>query len=132
MANYVPLVATFTFSAAAYFAASSGATGFIPWQRFLGGVLTALVFFFMLRVLDERKDAAVDRRYRPELPVPRGLVTLAELRWVGGAAMMVVLALNVLLAPALLLPCLAIAGWAALMTREFFVREWLQPTPLPT
>ena len=26
----------------------------------------------MLRVLDEHKDHDVDRRYRPELPVPRG------------------------------------------------------------
>src|SRR5260370_38008999 len=83
----------------------------------------------MLRVLDEHKDAAVDRRYRPELPVPRGLVTLADLRWAGGGALVTVLALNALLAPVLLLPCLAIAVWAALMTREFFVREWLRAHP---
>jgi 4-hydroxybenzoate polyprenyltransferase len=87
------------------------------------------VFFFMLRVLDEHKDAGTDQRYRPELPVPRGLVTLAELRWVGGGALIAVLALNALLAPALLLACLAIAVWAALMTREFFVREWLRAHP---
>jgi 4-hydroxybenzoate polyprenyltransferase len=129
LASYVPLVATFTFSAAAYSRLARGAPGFIPWPWFGVGVLTALVFFFMLRVLDEHKDAGTDRRYRPELPVPRGLVTLAELRWVGGGAMIAILALNALLAPVLLLPCLAIAVWAALMTREFFVREWLRAHP---
>jgi hypothetical protein len=129
LANYVPLVATFTFSSAAYSRLARGAPGFIPWPRFGVGVLTALVFFFWLRVLDEHKDAGTDRRYRPELPVPRGLVMLAELRWVAGGALVTVLALNTLLAPALLLPCLAIAVWAALMTREFFVREWLRAHP---
>ena len=129
LASYVPLVATFTFSAAAYSRLARGAPGFIQWQRFVVGVLTALVFFFMLRALDEHKDAGTDQRYRPELPVPRGLVTLAELRGVGGGALLAVLALNALLAPVLLFPCLAIAVWAALMTREFFVREWLRAHP---
>lgn len=129
LASYFPLVATFTFSAASYSRLARGVPGFIPAARLAGGVLTALVFFFMLRVLDEHKDAEADRRYRPELPVPRGLVTLAELRQVGGGALLAVLALNARLSPVLLLPCLAIALWAALMTREFFARDWLRAHP---
>src|SRR5947209_7128117 len=126
LASYVPLVATFTFSAAAYSRLARGAPGFIPWPRFVVGVLTALVFFFMLRVLDEHKDAEQDRRFRPELPVPRGLVSLAELRAVGGAACVLVLLLNVVIAPVLLFGFAAFTVWAALMTREFFVRDWLR------
>lgn len=128
-AGYLPLIAVFTFSAAAYSRLARGAPGFIPLDRFVVGALTALVFFFILRVLDEHKDAAVDRRYRPELPVPRGLVTLAELRRVGGAALALVLLLNALVAPVLLWACLAVAVWAALMTKEFFVPEWLRAHP---
>jgi 4-hydroxybenzoate polyprenyltransferase len=126
LAAYVPLITVFTFSAAAYSRLARGAPGFVPTGRFVVGALTALVFFFMLRVLDEHKDADVDRRYRPELPVPRGLVSLGELRAVGGGALALVVLLNALVAPVLLWAILAVAAWAALMTREFFVPRWLR------
>src|SRR5213593_557307 len=126
LAGFAPLIAVFTFSSAAYSRLSRGEPGFIRGPLFAVGALTALVFFFMLRVLDEHKDAEVDRRYRPELPVPRGLISLAELRAIGGASLAAVLALNAWLAPVLLLPFLATAAWATLMTREFFVRDWLR------
>ncbi len=132
LAGYVPLIAAFTFASAAYSrlarraAGMAGAEGFIPWPRYVVGALTSLAFFFALRVLDEHKDAATDARYRPELPVPRGLVSLAELRWIGGAWLALVLVANALIAPILLVPCALAAGWAYLMTREFFVRDWLR------
>jgi len=126
LAGFVPLITVFTFSSAAFSRIARGAPGFIPWPRFAVGALTALAFFFLLRVLDEHKDADVDCRYRPELPVPRGLVSLAELRLIGGVALAAVLALNLALAPILLLPIAATAAWATLMTREFFVRDWLR------
>jgi 4-hydroxybenzoate polyprenyltransferase len=127
--GYAPLVAVFTFSAAAYSRMLRGAPGFIGPGLFAAGALTALVFFFLLRVLDEHKDAATDRLYRPDLPVPRGLISLAELRRIGGTAVIAALVLNALLAPALLWACLAVALFAALMTKEFFVRDWLRARP---
>jgi 4-hydroxybenzoate polyprenyltransferase len=126
LTGFAPLIGAFTFSSAAYSRLARGAQGFVPWPVFAVGALTALVFFFLLRVLDEHKDADQDRRYRPELPVPRGLVTLAELRWMGGGSLVVVLALNALVAPMMLWTCGAVAVWAALMTKEFFVRDWLR------
>jgi 4-hydroxybenzoate polyprenyltransferase len=95
----------------------------------LGGAWTTLVGFLWLRILDEHKDASTDRLFRPELPVPRGLISLAELRGIGAAALAGALLWNALAAPALLGP-LGLAGvWIALMTREFFVPEWLRPRP---
>lgn len=129
---YVPLITAFTFASAAYSrlarraAGMPAADGFIAWPLFLVGTLTSLTFFFMLRVLDEHKDADTDARYRPELPVPRGLITLGELRRLGGGVLGAVLALNALLAPILLIPCALAAAWAFLMTKEFFVRDWLR------
>jgi hypothetical protein len=127
---YAPMVVVFTASAAYYSRFARGVTGFIPWDRFLVGALTALVFFAWLRILDEHKDAEIDRRYRPELPVPRGLVTRAELRRVGGAVLLLALALNVAVAPQLLGAIAVVVAYAALMTREFFVPEWLRAHPL--
>ena len=37
----------------------------------------------MVRILDEFKDADIDAKYRQELPVPRGLVKLNELKVLG-------------------------------------------------
>ena len=71
----------------AYSRLARGAPGCIPWPRYAVGAFTALVFFAWLRILDEHKDREIDRRWRPELPVPRGLVCLAELRRVGLAAL---------------------------------------------
>jgi 4-hydroxybenzoate polyprenyltransferase len=127
--GYGPLIGVFTFSAAAYSRLLRRAPGFIGWDLFAAGVWTALVFFFLLRVLDEHKDAALDQATRPELPVPRGLITLAELRAVAGGALLVALALNALLAPVLLWAVLAVAFWAALVTKEFFISEWLRRHP---
>jgi 4-hydroxybenzoate polyprenyltransferase len=127
---YAPMVIVFTASAAYYSRFARGATGFIPWDRFLAGAVTALVFFAWLRILDEHKDAEIDRRYRPELPVPRGLVTRSELRRVGIAALAVALALNLLVEPRLFGAIAIVAAYAALMTKEFFVGEWLRARPL--
>ncbi|MGH7724985.1 MAG: hypothetical protein ACREOU_06105 [Candidatus Eiseniibacteriota bacterium] len=127
--QFVPLIALFTLSSAAYSRLARGAPGFVPVPILLVGAFTAITFFFVLRVLDEHKDRDVDRRFRPELPVPRGLVTLAELRRVAAVALAFVVALNLAVAPVLLLPCALVAGWAALMTAEFFVRDWLRAHP---
>lgn len=134
LAAYAPLVAAAVFAALSFsvharhlgVSESPGLPGPAVWV--VGG-LTLLVFFFGLRVLDEHKDAEVDRRTRPELPVPRGLVSLAELRGAGLAALLLVLVGNVLLAPTLLLVMVPVVVWAALMTREFFVPDWLQARP---
>ena len=129
LAGFAPVITAFTFSSAAYSRMARGESGFIPWPRFAVGVFTTLVFFFTLRVLDEHKDRQVDRRFRPELPVPRGLVTLGELRAIGGVALAIAVALNAWVAPVMLIPIVVVAIWASLMTREFFVRDWLRAHP---
>ena len=87
---------------------------------------SALLVFAQMRVLDEFKDAEDDARYRPYRPVPRGLVSLAELRGVlvVGAAAQAGIAIAV---DARLLALLAaLWGYHALMTAEFFARGWLR------
>ena len=45
--------------------------------------VVSFVFFALLRIADEFKDFADDARYRPYRAVPRGLVRLSELGWLG-------------------------------------------------
>ena len=129
LVQFVPLLTLFTFSSAAYSRLARGAPGFMPIRLLLVGAFTSITFFFLLRVLDEHKDREVDARWRPELPVPRGLVTLGELRLAAGVLLGLVVALNLAVAPVLLIPCAIAGGWAALMTAEFFVRDWLRAHP---
>lgn len=126
LAAMLPMSLSFSFSAVAYSRLAAGRKGFIPLPLYAVGASTALVTLFMLRVLDEHKDRDIDARFRKELPVPRGLVSLAELRLVGGGLALLAVALNAIFTPALLPMVLLIAVYAALMTKEFFVSEWLR------
>jgi 4-hydroxybenzoate polyprenyltransferase len=91
----------------------------------LAATLSVVLLFFQLRVADEFKDAENDARYRPERPVPRGLVTLAELRHTAFAAAALQLILSWLVTPGLAVLLLIVWIYMALMTAEFFARDWL-------
>jgi 4-hydroxybenzoate polyprenyltransferase len=93
-------------------------------------VLVLFGLFFQLRVADEHKDNEDDTKYRPERPVPRGLITLAELRAVAIVVGAMQLALTAWLDWRLIGLLLLVWGWLALMTKEFFVPKWLKPRPI--
>lgn len=93
-------------------------------------VTVSFLFFLQLRIADEHKDFEADCRFRPERPVPRGLVRLRELRWIGFVAAIAQAALAVALDPALLGPLALAWSWMALMTLEFFAPAALKARPL--
>jgi len=97
--------------------------------RIAGAVISTLILFFQLRVADEFKDFAIDSKYRPHRAVPRGLVSLHELARLAfaGAAIQFLIALSIDIG---LIPLLIVV-WAyiGLMTKEFFVPEWLIRNP---
>jgi len=130
LAAHAPLVAAFSASAVCF---SSLVRGHLAWPSpaALGvAFLTSLLFFLQLRIADEFKDYEEDARFRPYRPVPRGLVTLRELAWLGVAAAGVQLALALWL-DASIVWLLALAWvYLALMTREFFAARWLKSHPL--
>lgn len=88
---------------------------------------SAFLVFAQMRILDEFKDREDDARYRPYRPVPRGLVTLAELRRVLVVAAAAQLALAAAVDARLLWLLAALWGYLLLMAAEFFVRDWLRP-----
>lgn len=88
----------------------------------------AAILFFQMRAADEWKDRDIDRLYRPERPIPQGVVALRTI---------------LVLALALALPAVALAAWAGVagllalvwvwlvaMTAEFGVRDWLTRRPV--
>ena len=87
------VIAAFVFATLAVVGAGGDRPGAVaPWPLAVGFVL-ALLAFLELRILDEFKDADDDAKYRPYRPVPRGLVSLRELRAVGALAVAIQLTL---------------------------------------
>lgn len=124
LARHGPLILVFSGAAVGYGGQLAGRS---PRPAVLA-VATAVVLlqFLLMRIADEFKDDGDDRRWRPERPVPRGLVSLAELAGLGAAAAALQLTLVLATDPAALPLLLAVWGWFLLMTAEFFRPAWLR------
>jgi 4-hydroxybenzoate polyprenyltransferase len=123
------LIAAFSASAIAFSAFARHAA--LPhWWLLAAGFLSSLFFFLQMRIADEWKDAAEDAEFRPYRPVPRGLVSLRELAWVGVAAGVAQFAIALAISPRLIPLLLCVWSFFALMSREFFVSRWLRTHPV--
>ncbi len=120
-------VAVFTFSAISYSRICRGVDGFVEWQTYFIGCFATFTLFFLVRVFDEFKDKEEDAKFRSYLPVPRGVMSLKELRNMGiliGIAQIAVIAyfqLNMLYLYIIALVYLCLMGV------EFFVPKYLKP-----
>ena len=103
--------------------------GLPAFTTFAGAWVIVLILFFQLRACDEIKDRDDDRRFRPERPIPRGLVSLRLIAGIGLAGVPFAAAIAAMLDLALLVPLALVWFWLALMTAEFFVPDWLKQRP---
>jgi 4-hydroxybenzoate polyprenyltransferase len=121
-----PLIAAFSFSAVCFSALLRGQSDLPPLRACLVAFGTAFLFFLQLRIADEFKDFEEDSRYRPYRAVPRGLVTLRELAGVFVLGALIQFGLALWLEPSLVLLLAITWTYLALMSKEFFVAEWLK------
>jgi 4-hydroxybenzoate polyprenyltransferase len=129
LAAHGPLIAAFSASAVSYSALLRGG-GRPAVISYIVAFVVSLGSFLLLRIADEFKDAEEDARFRPYRPVPRGLVKLRELAWVGGSIALVQLTLAMFIG--WMLAALLAITWTyfLLMTEEFFARRWLKARPV--
>ena len=120
------LISAFSFSAISYSRICRGAPGFVDAKRFLVAIGTTVTLFFLVRVFDEFKDKDDDAKYRKQLPVPRGLISLKELAIFGAIAAAFQITINLLFFPKMLLIYAVVIGYLCLMGKEFFIPEWLR------
>ena len=92
----------------------------------LCGYLTILCFFLHLRVIDDHKDYAADCRHFPDRVLQRGVVTLNELKLLGGAAIVLEFIFAALCGSATVIAVLTVFLFSLLMLKEFFVADWLK------
>ena len=130
LAGHAPLVAAFSASAVCFSSLIRGYLALPGAGALAVAFITSLLFFLQLRIADEFKDFEEDSRFRPYRPVPRGLVSLRELAFVGVLAAAMQLGLALWIAPSIVW-LLALAWvYLALMTREFFVPRLLKAHPI--
>lgn len=123
------LVCAFSFSAIAYSRICRGVQGFVNTRTFLLGIFTTITLFLLLRIFDEFKDAEDDAAYRKELPVPRGLVSLKELKIVGIVVVILQIVVNAVFFPKMLFLYFVVIAYLLLMGKEFFISDWLKRKP---
>lgn len=119
-------VSVFTFSAISYSRLCRGVEGFVPWSTYLIGCFATFTLFLLVRIFDEFKDREDDAKYRPTLPVPRGLVTLKELRNIGIVIGVLQIASIAIFQLPMLILYLIVIAYLCLMGVEFFVPEFLK------
>ena len=124
------LIAAFSFSALSYSYMLRDGEGWIGTVQVCVAFLTCFMFFLQLRIADEFKDFDDDFRYRPYRPVPRGLITLKELGWLGVITALIQLLLSFFLGMKFVFILLVVWVYLALMSKEFFVGEWLKAHPI--
>lgn len=124
-----PLILAFSSCAVSYVALLMD-RGIPSWPSYAVAFVVCLLFFLQLRIADEFKDREDDARWRPYRPVPRGLIRLAELRIVFIIGAVLQAGLAYAFSPALL--WVLLLGWVylALMSVEFFCRDWLKARPV--
>jgi 4-hydroxybenzoate polyprenyltransferase len=126
VAAHTPIIGAFSLAAAGYSAVARGSGNIPSGRQIFVAFASSFLFFLQLRLADEFKDFEDDCLYRPYRPVPRGLITLRELGfvWAGGIVLQFLMALWLSIH---LLPLLAgVWAYLLLMSREFFVRQWLK------
>jgi 4-hydroxybenzoate polyprenyltransferase len=125
-----PLIAAFSYSAVSFSTLLRGKSDLPGADAALVAFGTAFLFFLQLRIADEFKDFEEDYRYRPYRPVQRGLVTLRELGYLFAGCAVLQLLLALWLYPTLVFWLALVWVYLVLMSKEFFVGEWLRARPI--
>jgi 4-hydroxybenzoate polyprenyltransferase len=124
------LIAAFTACAVLFAAARNPSVAFPSMPQALSGFATVLLFFLLMRFLDEFKDAGDDAKYRPYRPVPRGLISLTGIAGLAVGAVAAQLFVQWVWLPDRFFLLFAVYGYLTLMTAEFTAGTWLKKHPI--
>ena len=97
----------------------------IIWYKLFPLFIIIFMFFFQLRITDEFKDYEEDLKYRPYRPVQRGIISLKALGKIGIATIIIQIILAHVINPKLIYFMLLVWIYMFLMTKEFFIKNWL-------
>lgn len=87
--------------------------------------IVAFLQFLMIRIIDEFKDYEEDCKYRPYRPVPRGLISLKELKVLFIICAILQLIVTAIINPIGILFLIAVWIFFAIMSKGFFIKNFL-------
>jgi 4-hydroxybenzoate polyprenyltransferase len=90
------------------------------------GALTLFCFFLHLRVFDEHKDFDEDNKYYSDRILQRGIITLRDLKILGGIAITIEVILSAIRGISALVALVIALSFSVLMLKEFFIRSWIR------
>ena len=106
----------------------------IEWLPTTIGFIGLMIFFAVLRLMDEIKDYEKDRIAHPERPLPRGLITVGQASRAVSASVVLMLLWSacaaLLTSPVAGAFFLIVTAYLWLMFREFYCGVWLEARPL--
>ena len=85
--------------------------------------IVAFLQFLMVRIIDEFKDYEEDCKYRPYRPVPRGLVTLKELRVLFIICVIIQFSITAIFCANAIPFLIAVWIFFAIMSKSFFIKK---------
>ena len=124
------LIFVFSFSSTGYSILLHGSGTFPSLEQSVVAFSVTFFLFMQLRIADEFKDQKEDASFRAYRPVPRGLVSLNELKTIGIISIILQFIITLLYLPKLYLFLAILWIYLLLMTKEFFVPEWLKARPV--
>jgi hypothetical protein len=125
LATHVPMAALLAISNGGLAARATG--GSVNWGRLVAAIVLALSFFFRLRCFDEIKDYATDLNVNPTRPLPRGILTLGQVKSAIAALTVLELVLAAVFGWPVLVSHLIAVAYSFLMYREFLIGRFLRP-----
>ena len=87
--------------------------------------IVAFLQFLMVRIADEFKDYEEDCKYRPYRPVPRGLITLKELKVLFIICAIIQLIITLIYSRDSVILLLFVWEYFAIMSKDFFLKKFL-------
>lgn len=87
--------------------------------------IVAFLQFLMVRITDEFKDYEEDCKYRPYRPVPRGLITLKELKILFIICAILQVVITFLFNRYSLIHLALVWAFSALLSKDFFIKKFI-------
>lgn len=123
------LILAFSSSAVSFSAMISGRST-LESLSYIVAFVTCFLFFLQLRIADEFKDYEEDCLYRSYRPVPQGIITLKELKYLFIISSVIQLGFAAFLDIKLAGILLVVWIYLACMSKEFGIKNWLKAHPI--
>lgn len=100
-------------------------TNKIEWLKLIPMFMVAFFQFLMIRITDEFKDYKEDCKYRPYRPVPRGLVTLKELKILFIICSILQVIITLIFNKSGLILLALVWAFSGLLSKDFFIKKFI-------